>query len=90
MEERRIDWFTEIADRLRDYSEGEIWSSGNEILCRTESAVNTLVDMLETLYHAQGEMENEWLHHEMHVYREEGINIWEDIMRRKAYDKKNR
>ncbi len=30
MEERRIDWFTEIADRLRDYSEGEIWSSGNE------------------------------------------------------------
>lgn len=53
MEERRIDWFTEIADRLRDYSEGEIWSSGNEILCRTESAVNTLVDMLETLYHAQ-------------------------------------
>lgn len=44
--------------------------------------------MLETLYHAQGEMENEWLHHEMHVYMEEGVNIWEDIMRRKAYDKK--
>ncbi len=33
-------------------------------------------------------MENEWLHHEMHVYMEEGVNIWEDIMRRKAYDKK--
>ena len=24
----------------------------------------------------------------MHVYREEGVNIWEEIMRRKAYDKK--
>lgn len=55
MEERGIDWFTEIADKLRDYSDGEIWSSGNEILCRTESAVNTLADMLETLYHAQEE-----------------------------------
>ena len=55
MEERGIDWFTEIADKLRDYSDGQIWSSGSEILCRTESAVNTLADMLETLYRTQGE-----------------------------------
>lgn len=54
MSENRRDWFLEIADRLRDYPEGEIWSSGDEILCRTESAVNTLMDMLKALYHAQG------------------------------------
>lgn len=55
MSGNRRDWFSEIADRLRDYPEGEIWSSGDEILCKTESAVNTLMDMFKTLYHAQGE-----------------------------------
>ena len=34
----KINWFQEITDRLRDYSEGDIWSDGNEILCKTESA----------------------------------------------------
>ena len=51
----RIDWFKEIANRLRDYSEGDIWSAGDEILCKTESAANTLADMLECLYITQGE-----------------------------------
>ena len=51
----KLDWFTEITDRLRDYSEGDIWSTGDEILCKTESAANTLADMLECLYKMQGE-----------------------------------
>lgn len=51
----RFDWFELISDRLRDYSEGEIWSTGDEILCRTESAANTIADMFMTLYHGQRE-----------------------------------
>ena len=51
----RINWFDMITDRLRDYSEGEIWISGSEILCRTESAANTIADMFETLYKTQGD-----------------------------------
>ena len=50
----KSDWFYEIAERLRDYSEGYIWSTGDEILCKTESAANTLADMFETLYNEQG------------------------------------
>ncbi len=55
MEEARIDWFKGIAERLRDYSEGDVWSLGDEILCKTESAANAFADMFETLYRAQGE-----------------------------------
>lgn len=51
----RVNWFDMIMDRLRDYSEGEIWTSGSEILCRTESAANTIADMFATLYKTQGD-----------------------------------
>lgn len=51
----KIDWFKEITDRLRDYSDGDIWSTGDEILCKTESAADTLAEMLECLYRAQNE-----------------------------------
>ena len=50
-----INWWMEITDRLRDYSDGYIWSSGYEILCRTESAANAIADMIECLYRAQDE-----------------------------------
>lgn len=49
------EWFTEITDLLRDYSEGNIWSDGTELLCKTESEAECLADMLETLYKTQGE-----------------------------------
>lgn len=52
---KKIDWFQEITDRLRDYSGGDIWSAGDEILCKTESAADALADMFETLYASQGE-----------------------------------
>lgn len=49
-EEEARDIFDEIAGDLRDYPEGEIWSIGNEILCKTKSAADAIADMLETLY----------------------------------------
>jgi hypothetical protein len=51
----RVNWFQEITDRLRDYSDGDIWGAGDEIFCKTESAANAIADMLECLYRAQGE-----------------------------------
>lgn len=47
-----MDWFQLIADRLRDYSDGDIWSDGTEILCKTEDGANTIADMLTTMYEA--------------------------------------
>lgn len=52
---KKINWFQEITDRLRDYSEGDVWSSGDEILCKTESAAYAIADMFECLYRAQDE-----------------------------------
>jgi hypothetical protein len=51
----KIDWFYEIANRLRDYSDGNIWSVGCEILCKTEEAAEALADMFESLYRSQDE-----------------------------------
>lgn len=55
MELRNVNWFVEIAERLRDYSEGDVWSVGDEILCRTKDAAGAIVDMLTSLYGSQGE-----------------------------------
>lgn len=52
---KKVEWFNEIADRLRDYSEGEIWSTKDEILVKTESAANAIADMMESLYRIQGD-----------------------------------
>lgn len=52
---KKANWFEEITDRLRDYSEGNIWSSGDEILCKTEEVADALADMFECLYRAQDE-----------------------------------
>lgn len=51
----KVDWFYEVANRLRDYSDGDIWSVGDELLCKTENAADTLADLIEQLYHFQGE-----------------------------------
>lgn len=55
MEIERLDWFDVIAERLRDYSEGEVWSVGDEILCRTKEAADAIADLIESLYRAQDE-----------------------------------
>lgn len=55
MGEERFDWFQLISDRLRDFSEGGVWSDGTEILCKTESAADAVADLLRQLYAAQDE-----------------------------------
>lgn len=52
---KKINWFKEFNERLRDYSDGDLWSLGDELLCKTESAANLLADLLEQLYRSQGE-----------------------------------
>lgn len=40
------DLFSFLCERVRDYSDGEVWSDGDQILCKTESAANALCDLL--------------------------------------------
>lgn len=47
---QKCNWFEKICERLRDYSDGEVWSDGNEILCRSEQAADAIADMIESLY----------------------------------------
>lgn len=44
------DWYTEIGERLRDYSDGEVWYSGLEILCRTKEGADAIADLIWQLY----------------------------------------
>lgn len=53
--ENCTDWFDEVSERLRDCSCGDVWSDGDEILCRTESAADALADMFEQMYRSSGE-----------------------------------
>lgn len=55
MSVENIDWFNVISERLRDYSDGDIWSDGYEILCESESAANTIAELIERLYASQQE-----------------------------------
>lgn len=51
----KIDWFNEIATRIRATAEHNIWSDGDEILCKTKELAESVADMLEMLYVSQGE-----------------------------------
>lgn len=48
------DFFGELMEDLRDYSEGEIWSDGAAVLVRTESAAAAVADLIETKYRIRG------------------------------------
>lgn len=50
-----MDLFNAICERLPDYSEGRIWCSGDEILVRTQSAAETLADLIELVARQNGE-----------------------------------
>mgnify|MGYP007089589290 FL=1 len=53
---KKANWMGMIVNALPDYSDGIIWSDGGtEILVKTESAANTIADLIEALYRAQGE-----------------------------------
>ena len=44
--EVKIDWFSAMTNAARDYSDGEVWSDGDELLCKTESAADAISDLL--------------------------------------------
>lgn len=49
-----MDFFQTICDSLPDYSEGNVWSNGSEILVHTESAAEALADIIEYVSKANG------------------------------------
>lgn len=52
----RIDWMEMIINALPDYPDGIIWSDYDaEILVKTESAANTIANLIELFYKMQGE-----------------------------------
>jgi hypothetical protein len=50
-----IHWFNQITERLRDNPEGEMWTNGDCIFCKTEDASKCIADMLKMLYDSQNE-----------------------------------
>lgn len=54
--EVKIPWIEVILERLRDYSEGEVWSNGHEIMCKTKEQADAMCDLLTSVYHAQGDI----------------------------------
>lgn len=50
-----IDWFELFLSRMRDYSDGEVWGNGDELMCKTEAIADAMCDLLFQLYAAQGE-----------------------------------
>lgn len=51
----KIDWFELFLSRMRDYSDGEVWGNGDELMCKTEAIADAMCDLLFQLYAAQGE-----------------------------------
>lgn len=49
-DDQKCNWFEKICERLRDYSDGEVWSDGYMILCRSEQTADAIADMIECLY----------------------------------------
>lgn len=52
---KKANWMEMIVNALPNYPDGTIWTDEDEILVKTESAANTIADLIEALYRAQGE-----------------------------------
>lgn len=52
---KKVGWWEKITDRLPENPEGNIWTTGDEIFCKTEEVADALADMFECLYKAHGE-----------------------------------
>lgn len=52
---KQFNWFEEICYGLPEEPDGALWSTGDEILCRTEEAANAIANLIESMYKAQGE-----------------------------------
>lgn len=53
--QEKINWFELFLSRMRDYSDGEVWGIGDELMCKTEAIADAMCDLLFQLYAAQGE-----------------------------------
>lgn len=53
--QEKINWFELFMSRMRDYSDGEVWGNGDELMCKTEAIADAMCDLLFQLYAAQGE-----------------------------------
>ena len=53
--EEKREWISDFLERLRDFPDGEIWSNGYEILCKSEEVAETISDLLTQLYRSQNE-----------------------------------
>lgn len=50
----QTDWFEIVVKSLRKCPCGDIWSTGDQILCKTENVADAVADLLEQLYQFQG------------------------------------
>ena len=48
-------WFSDFLKSLRDFPDGEVWSNGCEILCKSEEIAEGIADLLTQLYMSQNE-----------------------------------
>ena len=53
--QEKINWFELFMSRMRDYSDGEVWGNGDELMCKTEAIADAMCDLLFQLYATQGE-----------------------------------
>ena len=51
----KSDWLDRIAKGLQKRIVANVWSDGDEILCKTESAADAIADIIESLYLDQGD-----------------------------------
>lgn len=54
-EQAKINWFEFFLNRMRDYSDGDVWGNGDELMCKTEAIADAMCDLLFQLYAAQDE-----------------------------------
>ena len=54
-EDNSNEWFEILMERLLSEPRGDIWTSGEEILCRTEEIADDIADFIERLYRSQDE-----------------------------------
>lgn len=50
-----VDWYGTMCMRLRDYSDGDVWSDGEIILCKTKDGADAICDLLWQLYRSNDE-----------------------------------
>ena len=50
-----VDWYGTMCMRLRYYSDRDVWSDGEMILCKTKEGADAICDLLWQLYRSNDE-----------------------------------